>query len=163
MGANWVLAMILPPSIHAFWNGFASAVGEDRSDRFYEAFYFGDSQPVADELAALVLAGKKRATTGLLWTNEAEGKPLPKAGDLSVVTLFSGLPVCIIETLSVQILPFRDVDAEFAATEGEGDGSLEYWQQAHTEFFGRQCQRLGREFSPSALVACEKFVVVYPV
>ena len=96
-----------------------------------------------------------------MWTDEAEGKPLPKPGNLSVITLFSGQPVCVIETSSIEIVPFSEVDADFAATEGEGDGSLAYWQQAHTAFFGRECQRLGRDFSPDAPVVCERFRVVY--
>jgi uncharacterized protein YhfF len=69
--------------------------------------------------------------------------------------------VCVIETLDVQIVPFFQVDADFAATEGEGDGSLAYWQRAHTAFFGRECQRLGREFSPHVPVVCERFALVY--
>jgi uncharacterized protein YhfF len=70
--------------------------------------------------------------------------------------------VCIIETQDIQIVPFSRVDADFAATEGEGDGSLAYWQQAHKAFFGRECQRLGREFSLSAPIVCERFAVVFP-
>ncbi len=46
------------------------------------------------------------------------------AGGLSVVTRFSGEPLCVIETQKVQIVPFSEVSAEFAATEGEGDGTL---------------------------------------
>ena len=76
-------------------------------------------------------------------------------------TLFSGEPVCVIETRDIKIVPFSEVDEDFAATEGEGDGSLAYWQRAHTAFFGRECQRLGREFSLSAPVVCEKFAVVF--
>ena len=153
--------MTIPPSIHAFWNAFTSTIGQDPSDRFCEAFHFCDNAPDADELAALVLAGRKRATAALVWAREAEGKPIPKSGDLSVVTLFSGQPVCVIETEVIQIVPFSKVDADFAATEGEGDGSLAHWQRVHAAFFGRECQRLSREFSLSAPVMCERFAVVY--
>lgn len=153
--------MTIPPSIHAFWSAFTSAIGHDPSDRFYEAFHFDDNAPSADELAARVLSGKKRATAALAWAYESEGKPIPKPGDLSVVTLFSGKPVCVIETQDIRIVSFSEVDADFAATEGEGDGSLAYWQLDHTAYFGRECQRLGREFSLSAPVVCEKFTVVY--
>jgi uncharacterized protein YhfF len=153
--------MTIPASIQAFWSAFTASNGQDASDRFYEAFHFDDNARDADALAALVLAGTKRATAGLLWVNEAEGKPLPKPGDLSVVTLFAGQPVCVIETLSIQIVPFSKVDADFAATEGEGDGSLAHWQRVHTAFFGRECQRLGREFNLDAPVVCETFAVVY--
>ena len=153
--------MTIPPSIQSFWSAFASTIGHAPSDRFHEAFHFDDNAPTADKLAALVLAGRKRATAALVWAYEAEGKPIPKPGDLSVVTLFSGQPGCVIETLGIQTVPFSEVDADFAATEGEGDGSLAYWQRVHTAFFGRECQRLGREFSLSAPVVCERFAVVY--
>ena len=153
--------MTIPPSIHAFWSAFTATIGHDPSDRFYEAFHFDDNAPDADGLAALVLAETKRATAALVWVYEAEGKPVPKPGDLSVVTLFSGQPVCVIETLAIQIVPFSEVDADFAATEGEGDGSLAHWQRVHTAFFARECQRLGREFSLSAPVVCERFAVIY--
>jgi len=153
--------LTIPPSIQAFWSEYASTRDRDPTDRFYEAFHFDDNAPSADELAALVLAGQKRATAALVWAYEAEDKPIPKPGDLSVVTLFSGEPVCIIETQSVQIMPFSQVDADFAATEGEGDSSLADWQRAHTAYFGRECQRLGREFSTTAPVVCERFEVVF--
>lgn len=153
--------MTIPPSVQKIWSAYVATLDYDPSDRFYEAFHFDDNEPSADELAALVLAGQKRATAGLVWAFESEGKPFPKPGDLSVVTLFSGEPVCIIETQDVQVVPFSQVDADFAATEGEGDSSLAYWQRAHTAFFGRECQRLGREFTASAPVVCERFAVVF--
>lgn len=153
--------MDIPANVRSFWSEFVARGGHDPSARFYEAFHFDDNQPSADELAALVLAGRKRATAGLVCSYEAEGKPLPKPGDLSVVTRYSGEPVCVIETRRVRIVPFRDVGAEFAATEGEGDGSLAYWQRAHTAYFGRECQRLGRAFAPDLEVVCEEFEVVF--
>ena len=152
---------VIPPSLLPFWNEFTASLAHDPLDHFYEAFHFDDNARSADELAALVLDGRKRATAGLLWAYESEGKPIAKPGDLSVVTLFSGEPVCIIETRDIKIVPFSEVGEDFAATEGEGDGSLARWQQAHKAFFGRECQRLGREFSLSAPVVCEKFAVVF--
>jgi len=116
---------------------------------------------LANELAALVLQGTKRATTGSVWSFEAEGKRIPKPGDLSVVTNWSGKPLCVIETLTVEIVPFSEVTAEFAAIEGEGDGSLSFWQQGHRRYFSHECTRAGREFTESMLVVCECFKVVY--
>jgi uncharacterized protein YhfF len=108
-----------------------------------------------------VLAGVKRASAGLVWSFEHAGVPLPQVGDLSVVTNWARQPQCVIETVRVDIVAFQDVTAEFAATEGEGDGSLAYWQSAHRAYFGRECQRLGREPGPDMPVACERFEVVF--
>ena len=169
--------MDVPTHLQAYWQDFVQAFeqgarratgsppGEPRSDpatRFYEAFHFDDNAPSADELAALVLAGRKRATAALALSYELSGKPMPRPGDLSIVTRFSGEPVCVIETRRIEIVPFNEVGEAFAATEGEGDGSLAFWRQAHTAFFGRECQRLGRTFSEDLRVVCEEFAVVHP-
>jgi len=153
--------MPIPSHLAQFWREFARSVGGVDDERFYEAFFFGDSESLADELAELVLRGTKRATAGAVWSCEAEGKRLPAAGDLSIVTNWAGAPLCVIETRAVEVVRFNEVPAEFAATEGEGDGSLAFWRDAHQAFFTRECVRAGREFSPDMLVACERFEVVY--
>jgi uncharacterized protein YhfF len=151
----------IPPNIAAFWDAFCHAVGEDRSDRFFEAFHFDDNEATADELARLVLAGVKRATASLVWSFERAGGSAPRPGALSVVTCWDGRPACVIETLAVEVLPFEQVGAEFAAIEGEGDGSLAYWRRVHWLYFGRECERLGRTPSLTMPVACERFNVIY--
>lgn len=82
-------------------------------------------------------------------------------GDLSIVTNWAGSPLCIIETETVEVVPFSEVSAEFATIEGEGDGSLSFWREAHRPYFTRECARAGRQFSENMLVACERFKVVY--
>ena len=153
--------MSLPPHIAEFWNRCADAVGGLDATRFYEVCFFADSEQSANSLAELVLAGAKRATASAVWSFEAAGKRLPVPGDLSVVTDWSGAPKCIIETIAVDIVPFREVTAEFAATEGEGDGSLHYWREVHRDFFTRECAQHGRAFTEDMLVACERFRVVF--
>lgn len=153
--------MSIPSNIALFWDGFSAEVGQDCSDRFFEAFHFDDNEATANELADLVLAGVKRATAGLLWSFESAGGSPPKPGSLSVVTYWDGKPACVIETLDVKVLPFEQVAAEFAAVEGEGDGSLEYWRRVHWAYFGRECARLGREPSLTMPVACERFNVIF--
>jgi len=153
--------MPVPTHLAPFWNAFVESIGGIDEARFYEAFFFGDSEELANELAALVLRGVKRATAGAVWSCEVEGKRLPVPGDLSIVTSWSGEPLCIIETQAVDVLPFAEVSAEFAATEGEGDGSLSFWRAAHGQYFTRECARAGRQFAETMLVACERFNVVY--
>lgn len=151
----------LPAHLSDFWNTFAKSMGCVDATRFYEVCIFGDSEDLANELAELVLRGIKRATAGSVWSSEAEGKRLPMRGDLSLVTNWAGEPLCIIETETVEVIPFSEVSAEFAAIEGEGDGSLLFWQEAHRQYFTRECARAGRQFTESMLVACERFKVIY--
>jgi len=153
--------MPVPAPLADFWRGFTAAYGVVDEARFYEAFSFGDSEALADELAALVLSGRKRATAASVWSFEARGAALPKPGDLSIVMNGAQQPLCVIETEALIVVPFRDVDAEFAATEGEGDGSLAFWRESHSQYFSRECVAAGRVFTESMPVACERFRVVY--
>jgi uncharacterized protein YhfF len=91
----------MPQNIAEFWHAYANSVGGVDDARFYEAFFFADSEASANSLAELVLAGTKRATGAAVWSFEAEGKRLPVPGDLSVVTDWAGAPKCIIETLLI--------------------------------------------------------------
>ncbi|MFG6412730.1 ASCH domain-containing protein [Roseateles sp. DC23W] len=154
--------MPVPPHLKSFWNEFAQACGETDESRYYDICVFGDSEALADELALLVLRGVKRATAGSLWSYEDQGMRVPKPGDLSIVTDGSGHPLCVIETRSVATVPYDEVTAEFAAAEGEGDGSLAFWREAHRQYFQRECAKAGRQFHEHMLLACERFAVVYP-
>ena len=92
---------------------------------------------------------------------ETDGVTAPKAGDLSIITNWEGLPQCVIETRAVAILPFDQISKEFASAEGEGDGSLAYWRKVHWAYFGRECARIGKEPAAEMPVLCEHFEVVY--
>ena len=151
-------------SVESMWSALRSArpdlVGPDDS---CSAWHFCDNKSDADELAQLVLVGAKRATAGALWSYEAEGEPLPQSGALSVITDWDGNPCCVIRTVSVEVAAFEDVGDRFAATEGEGDGSLAYWREAHWVAFARSLATVGREPAPDMPVVCEVFEVVFPL
>jgi uncharacterized protein YhfF len=92
---------------------------------------------------------------------EAENRRPPSTGDLSVVTSYRGEPLCVIETLATETVPFEEVTDVFAAKEGEGDGSLRYWREWHRAFYGRECRRIRREPALRMPIVCEEFAVVY--
>ena len=152
----------LSDSAASFWADFLSQTGRAKSTPLYDAFHFDDNKKDADELAALVLSGNKAATASLLWEYEDDGKRAPAPGDLSIVTDWAGSPLCVIETTAVEVTAFEDVDEDFAAAEGEGDGSLRHWRAAHEAYFGRVCERLGQEPSSRMDVVCERFRVIFP-
>jgi hypothetical protein len=79
----------VPSTLRVFCEGFQASAGKgDLSAHFYEAFHFDDNESSANELAELVLAGRKRATAATLWNFEAPGPPRP--GSLSMVTDWNG-------------------------------------------------------------------------
>ena len=136
------------------WAAFCREHDEIAPGSTYETWYFGDSPELADELAELVMSGKKTATASLFWEYEAEGEKLPQVGGYSVITDYEGEPRGVIQTTEVRILPYDEVEADYAADEGEGDLSLEFWRQAHWRFFGRACAKIGRQPDMKMPVVC---------
>jgi uncharacterized protein YhfF len=125
--------------------------------------WFGDTPALARELGELVARGVKRASAGLAWEWEADGDPLPQVGDVEIVVDWSGTPLAVVEVTDVRILPFGQVDDAFARDEGEGDGTLAGWRNAHGRYFGRACRRLGREPSETMPVVCRRFRLLHVV
>jgi uncharacterized protein YhfF len=118
--------------------------------RTLETFSFGDNPELADELAALVLAGRKTATC---WA-AAQGL-LTEIGKWMVMLDGTGRPRAVIETVELVQRGFGQVDAPFAYDEGEGDRTLAHWRRAHETYFSR----LG-QFAPDMKLWCERFRVV---
>ena len=127
----------------------------------YLAEGWGDSSRMADELGGLIADGTKTATCSAFWEYEAEGEPLPEVGVKTVVLDGNGDPLCIVETMEVEVRPYDRVDALFAYEEGEGDRSLKYWQEAHWRFFSRTLPGIGREPAVDMPLVCERFRVIY--
>lgn len=146
-----------------FWQAWLATLppGAPARNAPYVVEPFGDNPALADELVALVLAGTKTATCSALWDWEAEGNPPPEPGLLWVVLDGGGEPRCIVETMEVTHRRYDEVDADFAAAEGEGDRSLTYWRKAHRRFFSRTLPAIGKEFVADMPLVCERFRVVY--
>lgn len=142
--------------IRRFWSEFCTRSGVAETAP-YQAWYFGDGAPLARELADLVVSGRKRATATLLWSLELHPPLAPVPGAYSVITEFDSRPRAVIRTTSIDIRAFRDVDAEYAAEEGEGDRTLETWRRDHIEYFSRDCAFLGRKFIEDTPVVLERF------
>ena len=120
-------------------------------------FHFCDNQSDADLCADLVVRGIKRATASSLIELELIGQPLPKAGDLSLVTDWKGRARALIRTRQVDIRRLGDIDATFAALEGEGDGSLAWWRKTHLAYYQRVLAGSGVHVDEDLLIACEVF------
>jgi len=150
-------------SIMKMWNDFLATIGDNEltTTKKYEAWHFCNNQKDADELAQLVLQGVKKATASLYLSYEFENEEIPKVGDYNIITDWSGVAQCIIETIKVDIVPFNKVSEEFAATEGEGDKSLEFWKRVHWSFFKSEMEEMGKEPTEDMLVICQEFKVVF--
>lgn len=151
------------PSVDRYWRGYVETHPADSPIRrmSYAVDRFGDSPELGEALGALILAGTKTATCSALWEWEAEDAALPRVGQYTIVLGAREQPLCIIVTTEVHIRPFNEVDAEFAAAEGEGDRSLENWRREHWRFFTRSLARIGRVPTEEMPLVCERFRLVH--
>lgn len=146
--------------IQNFWNEFLITTGRDERTNYFEAFYFGHTERIANELLALVLQGAKTATTSGVFQYELTGSPYPKVGDLSIVTDFDGEPKCVIETKQVTFLKFSEMTYELCRREGE-DEHLASWQNNHIVFFSEIGKEYDFLFSDEMGIVFEEFQVIY--
>src|SRR5512138_95990 len=146
-------------TVKKYWEQFLAGLPPDSPYRTktYVAEGWGDSPAMADELGALIAHGSKTATCSALWEWEAEGNPIPRPGLVTIVLDGGGEPLCIVEAVEVSIRKYNEVDADFAREEGEGDLSLNYWREAHRNFFSRALQKIGKDFSEDMPLVCERF------
>lgn len=148
-----------PAAVDTFWRDFCEATGV--TGRPVDVFCFGDSVAMADELLALVLAGTKRATAGLLADYDEEGfRPAP--GDHSVVHAGDGTPAAVIRTRAVHTGTLSSVDAAFAWEEGEGERTLDSWLDGHRAYFRRAFADAGRPPDDDPELLYERFDLVWP-
>ena len=106
-----------------FWERAKEATGIEGD--FTDAWGFGDNPELVDELLGYIKQGIKRTSTSLVKENELEGWPESKEGNYDIILDGRNKPVLVIKTVSVKRVKYRDVDAEHAYWEGEGDRSLE--------------------------------------
>ena len=114
-------------------------------------FQFGDSPELADELLALVLSGAKTATCGAM-RDFNDKEPAPTVGR-RVVLDGQGRPACVIETVSVVIQRFDQVDEAFAVAEGKA--RMKRGATGNIAYFERN-----GGYRPDMLLARERFRVV---
>lgn len=118
------------------------------------AFKFGDGPELCAELLSLVRAGRKNATCGALREFEEEGEAMPVVGRRDIALNWDGTPALVIETESVVLERYCDVDEAFALAEGEND-SLAGWREDHRDYFTRN-----GGFDPEMMLVCERFRLV---
>ena len=97
---------------------------------------FGTKGEFRDELIALILQGKKKATAGTLeWDYRANGEPIEYIGEQLAVLNNDGEQVATVQVTRVDVASFADVPDEFALTEGEGDLSGDEFRKVHMRYW----------------------------
>lgn len=147
-----------------YFQSYASTLSEPQRSEILdvETTYFCDDEYNTNECARLVSVGKKRATCSVKEAYRIEGEELPKVGQHQIVLDWKKNPVCIVKITNVDFCPFGLVSREFAESEGEGDGTFEWWYKAHNDFFTQDCKlAYDIDFNDSTELVLVSFELVY--
>lgn len=146
-------------SVAAFWQAYLKTLPANHPHRLQttpSAWSFGYGAAMADNLAQLVLNGIKTATCC-----RYQGENVLDEAGLSIVLDGRAQPVCLIDTYEITVRRYGDIDAAWAKAEGEGDLSLEYWQEAHWQFFSEEGKLEHYTVSQDMLLLCERFRLLW--
>jgi uncharacterized protein YhfF len=154
------------PATRAFWTEACAATGIDpatdhHAGTFSEPDGSEGKEAFIDSLSEMARAGDKRGTAHMALHFSHEKIAMRKPGDCWIVTTCAGDPLCLVRITDVAIVPFNEVGAAFAASEGEGDLSVAFWREAHIHYFKRQCKAWNVEWRDDCAVVCESFERVY--
>jgi uncharacterized protein YhfF len=146
-----------------YWMQFLQSLPDNVEPpaHYIGAFSFGFSPEDAASIAQLVLNGTKTATGSVLWSYEYDKKPVPRVGDYWVVQDGRSVPVGIIQTTDVSLIPFDEVPECYAWEGGEGDRTMETWRSIYWRYIIDECERIGLEPSQKTPLIMERFKVVY--
>ena len=144
-----------------FWEKVKTETGI--TGDFVDAYGFGDNSELMNELLGYVVDGIKRTSSSLVVETELEGWPMDHVGDLNIILDGMDKPAIVIKNVSVRRVKYKDVDADHAYWEGEGDRSLETYFLEHDKYYKRRGEALGFEFNKDMLVDLVRFELVYPV
>jgi len=144
-----------------FWRAFQKAYPEYAYHSVPQSYYFCDTKESADYCSQLVKDGIKTATCGAQIDYQIAGESLPAERELFIITDWEENASSLIRITDVSLRKFKEVDAGFAAREGEGDRSLEYWRKVHWDFFSRSLAAFGIQPTEELILVCESFEKIY--
>lgn len=146
--------------VEKFWFEYLEKNNLPKTTPYSGEFILGEDEVSCLQLSALILGGKKTGSFTALDSFIIDNEPLPKAGSNYVVADWNEVPLCIIQTTKVTILPYNQITWEMAEKEGEED-SFDSWKESHNEFFEYDAEIMGYEFKPDMPVVFEEFKVIY--
>lgn len=146
-------------SIQEYWERYQEKA--DLTIAIPPAWKFGDgTKEMGDLLAELVVKGIKTATTTAALVHELEEEPIPQVGEYAIILNGDDEPTAIIQYTQIDLIRMNEVTPAYAAAEGEGDLSYDYWYQEHVNFFTWELGLYEMNFEPDILLVCQSFHVV---
>lgn len=148
--------------IDNFWNAYLLTLPEaERNLTYSEAESWGNSDELADTIAAAILSGAKTTTSRLEWERQKSNDPGEKIGDISIVLDGKQRPVCIVQVVDIFLKPFDQVDAAFVYNYGEGSRDMDFWNKNMWDYYVGECAEIGLQATRDMPMICTVFKVIF--
>ena len=149
-------------SVNEMWSDFTKSNPESKNEEIPQSDFFHNNKKDANRLAELTVNGKKKASSGLYSLYKQYNIDLPKVGNKQIITDFDGKARAIIETKSVDTIPFNEISKEYAELDmGTNIEPLKKWKKAHWEFFENFMKESGEKPTEDMLIVCERFETIW--
>ncbi len=122
----------------------------------------GWDQETSETIAKLVIDGEKVGTFSLPWLHAAHPELKPEIGEFIIQTAYDGAPQALLQTVGLELLTFKDIDASYTALDGPGVRDLTVWRGIHTKHWNGLLASQGKTVVDNMPVVVERFVCVYP-
>ncbi len=125
----------------------------------YITWHYGKNEKDCNKWAEKVMKGEITGVSYFAPAFPYESNPEPKSGEYSMLLDWSNNPVCILQTISVERIPYQDVTLEHVGIEGFGD--IESWRSTQLPEYMSICKELQMDFDEGMPILFEHFKVVY--
>lgn len=116
----------------------------------------------ANLICDYVIQGEKVGTFSVPWLHKAHPYMKPEIGEYVLLHNFEGEPRALLHTRSLDLMPFKDVNATHTAIDGPSVRPLEAWRNVHVPYWNGLLAPLGKKVDDEMPVIVEKFTCVYP-
>ncbi len=122
----------------------------------------GWDQQTSETIAKLIVDGEKTGTFSLPWLHKQAPESRPQIGEYIIQTTFDGKPQALLQTVSLELVTFGDIDATYTALDGPGVRDVDVWRGVHTKHWNGLLEPHGKSVAEDMPVVVERFACVYP-
>ena len=149
-------------TVYEMWENFTQLNPKFKNEEMPGSDFFHNTREDANRLAELTVDGKKKASSGLYILYKQYNVDLPKVENKQIITDFDGKARAIIETKSVDTIPFNKISKDYAELDmGTNIKPLEKWKKAHWDFFAEVMEESGKDPTEEMLIVCERFETIW--
>ena len=150
------------PQRKTFLDTCASAVPGLDTVTTHRVRCIGWDQETSETIVQLVVDREKVGTFSLPWLHAQHPELKPEIGEYIIQTTFDGAPKALLQTVGLELVTFKDIDASYTALDGPSVRDLDVWRGVHTKHWNGLLEAQGKTVEDDMPVIVERFVCVYP-